>query len=394
MSRDWASTLLPASWNGFLFHVESDGETAGHRLVTTAVPNGGYVVEGFGRKLREFKITAYLAEEAIEPLGIAFLAACEIGRPGILVLPMAGFVTARIKEAKRDFQRDRLGYLAFEIEAQEEWAAGTGLSVNAARDEIYALTAAIVAPLASGFAARLSALSAMPGARPRMTEQASGAVARLVDLRDAIRPEGDARAAIDAALAGAANAIIDLPSDPASFGRALIEAGQVLGEHGDPAFVQGILVNEAAEGVAYASSAAEAAVDLSFLIVTESALAIAMAEAVSRRAFAARPEAAAARSAISGAIGRARQALDGRDGAAGAVFAALEAAGATYLGLLAASLAPIVQVSAGRALPALWWSWYLHGDVSRDAAIVARAGAAHPGFMPVTFETLAPDARA
>ncbi len=397
MERDWASTLLPASWNGLPFYVESDGTTAGARLPTTDIPNGGWVTECFGRKRREFKITAYLATEGIEAAGEALLRASESGRPGILVLPMGGFILARVKEAKRNFKKDQLGYLAFDLEAQEEWPETGGLTINAARSALYALTAAIVVPLALGVASRL--MSAMTSAAPRerAIEQGGAALSRLAALRDSARPDTVARAAINAGLVSAAKALPSLPTTPGVFATAFLTASQILGESADPASVQAALANEVPPAPLWApkwapTGARGAEVDQAFTILIHAGLALAMAEAVSRREFSARPEAVMARSAVSSAISRARDLLSGPEGEAGNLLAALDAAMATYLTRIAADLAPLVHVSAGATLPALWWSWYLHGDVVQASEIVARAKAPHPGFMPITFQTVAPDA--
>lgn len=379
------------------FYVDSDGETSGHRLVTTAIPNGGYVVEGFGRKLREFKITAYVATSAIEVVGKALLAACEVGRPGILVLPMAGFVTARMKEAKRNYKKDQLGYLGFDLEAQEEWTAAGGLTVNGARSALYTITAGLIAPLTAGFATRTTAAMTSAAPRERAGVQAEAALNRLARLRDVARPDAAARGVINAALVVAAQGIASVTSTPATFAAGFLAAAQAFGEVADPAAVQAAIANEADPQALWApkwapSGARGAEIDAAFTILMHAGLAIAMVEAVSRREFSARPEAAVARSAVTGAVSRARQMIAGPESEAGLLLAALDAGAASYLSLLAASLAPLVQVSAQAPLPALWWSWFLHADPSRAEEITARARAPHPGFMPLSFQTVAPDA--
>jgi prophage DNA circulation protein len=55
----------------------------------------------------------------------------------------------------------------------------------------------------------------------------------------------------------------------------------------------------------------------------------------------------------------------------------------------AASLAPLVTVSASRRLPSLVWSWRLYGSALRGNELVSRSGATHPGFLPERFEALA-----
>lgn len=53
-------------------------------------------------------------------------------------------------------------------------------------------------------------------------------------------------------------------------------------------------------------------------------------------------------------------------------------------------LAPVVTVSANLPLPAVWWAWHLYRDPARAAELIARNGVPHPGYMPLSFEALAP----
>ncbi len=64
-----------------------------------------------------------------------------------------------------------------------------------------------------------------------------------------------------------------------------------------------------------------------------------------------------------------------------------------YLSRQVAVLAPVVIVSAPASLPSLFWAWRLYGDPERADDLVARNAVAHPGFMPVQFEALAPSTR-
>lgn len=398
MERDWATTLLPASWNGIPFHVESDGETAGARLPTTDIPNGGWVTECFGRKRREYKVTAYVTADSIEAVGAALLAAAEVGRPGILVLPMAGFVHARLKEAKRNFRKDKLGYLGFDLDVQEEWTGEGGLTVNAARSAIYSLTAAVVAPMASGFAARLGSAMGSAAARERAAEQAGAALARLAALRDAARPTSDVRTRVNSALVSAAHTSALLVTDPATFAKTWLGAASALGEIAEPVALLAAIAGEPAPRVLWApkwatTGAQSARIDTAFTVLKGTGLALAAVEAATRREFSARPEAGAARSLVSSVIFRAREMISGFEGEGGVLLAQIDAAVASYLTVLAADLAPLVQVSAGAQMPALWWSWYLHASPDRAGEIAARAGAVHPSFLPPAFQTVAPDAR-
>lgn len=397
MSREWTLTLLPASWNGVPFYVESDGETVGHRLVTTAIPNGGYVVEAFGRKLREFKITAYVAADAIEGLGQALLAACEPGRVGLLVLPMAGFVPARMKEAKRNYRHDQLGYLAFDLEAQEEWAAGPGLSANALRSTILnTLVPALSTAVAAGFTARLAPAGGSSLAIDRTQALGVQAVAHLAALRDRAAMAPEPRAAFNASLAGVASVVGTLPGGASGFAMAVLEAGSLLGELADPVSVQLAVDGLAAPAAPWApkwalSGATIGAVDTAFAVLVDVARLNVLAEAMTARTFAARPEAVAARGQFAAAVERALQALAGVDAEAAALLAQLGAAMSSFLGVIATDLAPLVRVATAVPLPSLWWAWYLHGDLAPEMAMIDRAGAANPLFMPEAFQTVAPN---
>ncbi len=64
-----------------------------------------------------------------------------------------------------------------------------------------------------------------------------------------------------------------------------------------------------------------------------------------------------------------------------------------YLSRTIAVLAPVVTVSAPASLPSIFWAWRLYGDPARADDLVSRNAVAHPGFMPTSFEALAPQSR-
>ena len=67
----------------------------------------------------------------------------------------------------------------------------------------------------------------------------------------------------------------------------------------------------------------------------------------------------------------------------------LRAAVVADLSARSAALPELVTVTLPGPLPSLAMAYRLYGDATREPAMVARAGVAHPGFMPPRFEALA-----
>ena len=124
MSRDWMSTLWPASFRGVPFYIERDGATTGRRLAPTEyVDRDQPDFEDLGGAIRSINITGYVVGDFADA-GIAALeAVCVIPGPGFLVLPAQGPTPARFKTLKRDRHRDKQGYFGFEAEFYFEGAA-------------------------------------------------------------------------------------------------------------------------------------------------------------------------------------------------------------------------------------------------------------------------------
>jgi prophage DNA circulation protein len=57
-----------------------------------------------------------------------------------------------------------------------------------------------------------------------------------------------------------------------------------------------------------------------------------------------------------------------------------------YLARIITDMAPLMTVSLPESMPALWWSHRLYGDAGRHLRLASLAGAAHPLFMPMSFE--------
>lgn len=108
-----------------------------------------------------------------------------------------------------------------------------------------------------------------------------------------------------------------------------------------------------------------------------------------RRRFAARPDAIAARVALSGLADVAYAAIGEGGEDALAYCAALAGAAIVHLSRTAASATPVVMLETGIAMPSSLLAFDLYGDPARGGEIVERNRAATPMLMPTRFEALA-----
>lgn len=388
--------LRRASFNGIGFHVDTDDIEAGHRVASPTIPNGSWINESFGPQPRKFEVEAYLTGDAASAGAAALLEAAETSHIGLLVLPEGGARMVRLTKARRQFAKDRLGFLSISLEAVAEPDDGPiRMTVAALTAGLFAEAGLVVEAIGS-FALAGFALAGQPvTVIEAAIEAGAGILGDLVAIAELARLSPETRPPVDAALTAATNALAAMPSDPAGFGRSVAELAIALGDAADPAMLAGILADlgppadappaQVSRGTAV-TIAANAAVAVA---VTAAARALATGEAQARRTYADRPEAVAARAEAMAVfddalarIGRAGLDLLDRLSAMGGIVAELAQR-------QEADLAPLITVSANRPLPALVWAFALYGDPARAEEVARRAGAAHPGFMPERFEALA-----
>lgn len=393
---DWTALLLPASFNGLAFHVESAHVEAGHRVAKTLIPNGSHVLESFGPAARSFEVDAYVTGIAGPARAAALLAAAESLHRGVMVLPDSGARRVRLTKAKRAFEKDKLGYLAVTLEAVAEPSFGFGgLSANALESAIYAASGLAATALgvfaAAGFALRGQPAPVVEAA----IISAAGPLGDLQGLRSAARLSPDALAASAPAFDAASAALASFADDPASYGAALGQAAIALGDAADPAALLEAVISSGrptdppAPSVTAPSAATRFDNALQGAALTAAARAIAIAEGFARRSFADRGEAIAAR-ALAAAVFDDALARAGRAGLDLArELSAMKGLVAELATRRAADVAPLITVSAPLRLPALWWAWRLYADPSRAEGLAARARAPHLAVMPREFEALA-----
>lgn len=393
---DWTKRLLPASFNGLRFHVESADVEAGHRVTTTTIPNGAHVLESFGPQARKFEISAYLAGLTAPAAAAALLAAAENRHAGVLVLPDAGAQAVRLTKVKRSFEKDKLGFVAVEIEAvAEPVLAGLRLSANALSAQLFALAAAVPAALGL-FTAGGFRLAGQPSTVIDAGLTAAAApLGDLVALRDAVRLAPAQREAVAPAFTDATVALASLVAAPAAYGAALAQAAIALADAADPDTLTETLLSlgppadaapaQVSQGTALiiAANAAQG------VALTATVRALALGEALARRTYRDRSEAVTARMQAAAVFDDALSRI-GRPGLDLArELSAMKGTIAELTARLEADIAPLITVSAGRRLPSLVWAHALYGNPARADEMARRARAFHPAFMPERFEALA-----
>jgi len=140
--------LSPASFAGVPFHIERE-VTSGSRAVAIHELAGAddWVTQDRGLKASRVRLLCYVAEMAgVKPQSYALWSACESG-VGLLALPHAPPRLAWPLEWERAQERDKIGFVAFEVSFADEPPAQLGVSPLLAP-----------AAVASGFAALTSAL--------------------------------------------------------------------------------------------------------------------------------------------------------------------------------------------------------------------------------------------
>jgi prophage DNA circulation protein len=116
--RDW-SKLLPASYNGLPFHVESEDLSGGRRLAIHNVAGGEVpVIEDLGRATSNFSVTAYLSGDNADSQANALIAMAGEPGPGMIVLPIDGPQMVHVTEQgfRRSREKDRNGYVAVTLD--------------------------------------------------------------------------------------------------------------------------------------------------------------------------------------------------------------------------------------------------------------------------------------
>ncbi|TBW33352.1 hypothetical protein EYW49_20550 [Siculibacillus lacustris] len=426
MTRDWLSTLWPASWQGVPFWVEKDTHAGKRRIASHEFPGRDDPLhEDLGSGVARWQVTAYFASDTADADAAILLAALDQPGPGLLVLPIDGPVAARAHEWHRERERDKAGYVAWQITFLREGAtailatqASLGQSVFDAVDGLSAalglLATAydlmgtvdwVTAAVTDGLVDLVAGLDLVAGtilddavAALAVTSTLTAVVAAIEDGTDfALASDvvsGFAGLGLDALATGVdAGAVILALAR--KIGDLAIEADSAAGpDRVRDAFAPWTIADPDAAPVTAATTCRLAMARNGVrLDVVQRLVGLAVtAEAIVRATYASRQEGVAARADFVVATERALVAMDSLGAAEAAepstALVAVRDAAVEWLTRAIADLAPVRTIRTSAELPATVLAWVLYRDPSRGPELVSRNQVTHPGFMPRVFEAL------
>lgn len=151
-TRDWISTLWPASYKGKAFYFDSDDEEGGRGLVIHKFPHRDTpFVEDMGEEPRFFSGAAYIHGDDADALANAFADTLATLGPGTLVVPIRGPVSVHCQSFRRRHERDKLGYAAFEVKFVRDGGASGLVSTAFAASQAFSAADALAVATASLF---------------------------------------------------------------------------------------------------------------------------------------------------------------------------------------------------------------------------------------------------
>lgn len=131
---DPLADLLPASFKGIPFHLETARDKTENALDPRLFPRSDtVVVDELGQGLRQIRVEAYVATftglpTEVEALRLHFLSP----GAGVLVLPAQGIIpSVKCQSCETAFERSRLGFVAFSLEFVEERAGAAAPPLGA-----------------------------------------------------------------------------------------------------------------------------------------------------------------------------------------------------------------------------------------------------------------------
>lgn len=395
VSVDWSKSLRRGSYRGVRFYMDSDGREGGRRLVTHEFPGAETsVVEDMGRKTARVSLAVYVPTQGQSE---ALWRACNSGSPGILVSPTHGSVLAICETISEAHERDRLGWLGFDLNFVVVAEAGAASFVSANTPvEMFRLMESVLTATRVGVAgvleldpARLMLEDRATAALRDAVEKVEAAVnqvalpserARVVtaDFRSAWiaarSPAGGASRAFRA-IGGAIAAVVEeLPDDSSLVvARGLIGlkdfGTEPLGRTGRQArrFARAVDV-----GVTLAATAAA---------IRQEAL----------NNWPSRQDAVLARGRIKAMVASIADAVGELYGERGwLALTTLRDAAVSHLSARVTDLKPIVVVDLGTSRSAIRVAYDLYGRGAQARSIVRRNDVSTPALMPTRLEVVQP----
>ena len=402
--RDWLKTLWPASYKGVPFYFLSDDEEGGRDQVVHEFPHrDDPFIEDMGEAARYFSGSAYVHGDEVDSLERSLKSALVSRGAGTLVTPLSGPVQVHCQTFKRHHERDRLGYVAFDVKFVREGAAFSFISIPFALNGAFGAADALAAAIVGGFAKTLSIASEPDFVVSAAADGFASSAAMLDVVRTSYRVDPTASAivrdAISQIVASAPAALAAVKDDDGAavttLAQSLVETTRALGEAIPPeTAIRAMLdlVDAAPEPIAAGrpvitpparralANAAAVARLARFAALT------AFCEAVVRRTYAARPDGVTARGEVAEIFDAELSNTFGAETAA--LYLAIDDLRGRvieYLSSVINDLAPVVTVETARIMPSLYLAYRLYGDPTRAGEIVARNRVRHPSFVPRVF---------
>ncbi len=138
MSRNWPRTVPGASFKGTSFEVnredlDSAGRYVAEHPYAKAETHG---TEDMGRKIRRFRVNAYICGDAADVDAMDFVELCSTPGAGMLILPMLPGVMVRCTGCSRSAEKIRQGVIGFDLQFVEAGAEGGGFPAIPLGDRI------------------------------------------------------------------------------------------------------------------------------------------------------------------------------------------------------------------------------------------------------------------
>jgi prophage DNA circulation protein len=405
---DWKATLLPASYRGVPFHVETYGGEHGRRWADHEYPGRDVpYAEDLGRAQRVYRFTGYLIGDNYAAVRTLLVAACELPGLGPLIHPTLGPLLVVCRKIEHTEERTRGRYVSLSLEFAEagKLAQPAGLTIPVS--DLVTAAFALGTVLGNNFLGGHSTA----GGGPWLTAAAQAQTVQLgVDLQQARLPApGVDQAALDGAIKTLVEDSASLALDTVALGAAIEAAFAAFTDAGDAMPVVTSMIQ-------YATPSATLAELQGFLdsgVVTNPGVTPVIDQ---RRlniiAFHTYTRGLALREtgyAITGVpLANYDQALALLDQVAAAFIAletvvANEGADDVYAALAdlrakitqlilsrAADLTPLVNYRVQSATPAnsLTLAWTMYQDAGRDLEVVDEVDARNPAFLPFTGRVL------
>lgn len=381
----WRDNLLPASFRGVPFGVQSHSAQPGaRRLVEHTFPGrDSHQVEDLGRANGRFTITGFVDGEDYMAARDAIIDACQKAGSGKLVHPYLGELNVCCEDlsVSESSEEGRIARLTFTFVEK-----GQTVYPRALRDHASEVTAAAdlaIIETEAQFTDRFS-VAGLPGFIAEAAADISGQAFTQIDEIAAQALALDA-AAIAADIHDALASLQTLVTEPAALARRLTGAISALG---------GAPINAAAQLSTFggdllpvplttATRQVQAMNQTALVSLVRGAALIEQVRSVPALAFSDRASALTLRDKLSDALDLAMDAAS----AAGAdsLFDSLRGLRASMtrdVNARAPMLGRIVEVAAAVTEPALVTAYRLYGDAAKADEVTARNGLAHPGFVP------------